>query len=168
MLKKASTLLFIVFLCLNINIAYSQEIWKGAEYGMSRADVEKLFGKKLYPGNIPKPKPDLDYYSPYKMREDTCGGYVMIHFKFSIEDKLKSIFIAGQGVDGSCFIEQVKAMYGKPVEDETFEADGGGHGRKVVFHKDQIELSVLTGTTKVGINTFEFVSGTTKIIHEKK
>jgi len=111
-MNKAITL-FLLF----TSASFGQEFWNGARYGMSKAELETLFGSRLRVDRRLGLARDYMLATP----EHFCGGYFEVGFIFFDEPGkgLAWVYLESQsgnpdGIIGQCVLRQITVQFGHP------------------------------------------------------
>lgn len=100
-----------------------QQLWGGARYGMSRAQLSKLFGAQLKAGN------NSSYYT-LDRPERFCGADFQVDFTFFYEPNKGLAVVSLEsrsgnpgGAIGRCVLDELTAKQGHPRGTTTIEGE---------------------------------------------
>ncbi|HET8549004.1 MAG TPA: hypothetical protein VFL57_13400 [Bryobacteraceae bacterium] len=137
---------FAVTLCLFLglgSVCSGQKLWKGTRFGMTAAELKKLFGARLQPSAGDSEPGEYQALPAFTLRENFCGAAFDVAFVFvpgKPSARLVGVLLNGPTAGGrnarSCIVRTYTSAYGQPA---TRENDDGSvehtfsRGNTIVF-----------------------------------
>jgi hypothetical protein len=105
----------LILLLVLSSVCFGQRLWNGTRYGMSAAELEKLFGSRLKHD----PRPGFEREYTLGTPEHFCGGDFSVDFVFLDELDTRLSYVSlreprAKGAVGKCVLEQLAAELGQP------------------------------------------------------